>query len=987
MALDVLVQVMRLLMADTAFLVVCLLLLIPLQRFKPATFAVMKRNLFGYFSNPTGYVFICLFVLVGSAFAFWPDEFFNSNLATLGELNKSFPLVMLLFIPTITMSIWSEEKRQGTDELLLTIPATDWDIVLGKYLAAAAIYTASLVFSQIANFTVLNVLALGDIDTGLFVTTYLGYWLIGLAMLSLGMAASFLTHNLTIAFILGALFNAPLVATANVADFGSFFLKSIGGLTGPLSALFGEETASIVSQWSYGYQLQDFGRGVISLRAILFFASLIVIGLYLAIILIGRRHWYAGKDGQSMRWHYIVRGLALVVMAFALNLVLSRYDRVRWDTTSEKISSLSPDTKRLLENLDPQHTTLIEAFISKSVPEQYTRAKVDLITMLNEFGAIGGNKLQVKIYDNLDPFSEGAIRAEQQYGIEPETVTTQERGAYKQETIFLGAAFRSGLEKVVVPFFDQGIPVEYELIRSINTVTQPERPRVGIVRTDAQLLGGFVMQGGRPVQVQRQMIVDELEKQYEVVEVDPDSEFETCDVLMVVQPSSLTAPQLENLISAIRSGQPTAIFEDPLPYFLGAPGTGQPKPPSVVSGQTQASSKGDITRLWSMLGLEMIGDPSLVGGFDAHIIFQNHNPYPKSRNVLLTREFVFASTDAPGAVDALSVENTITSGLDQVLMPFPGAIREDKSKGMTFEKLVSTGNETGTIKYGEIAMAQRAAGSAFANELPNYRRPTGVRYCLAAQITGRVKAETALPGLPGTGNASGEAEVNVVFVADADLLSSQFLLIRARPQVADVDWQFDNVPFVLNVLDKLAGDDRLIEIRKRQTRHSTLRMIDAATETARDNHAKLSEEFEKNFNAEKSNAESTMQKAVNQLRATIEKRQQEGKTADVNRLVTELTMKQQVLQRRTETAIRKLEKERDRNRKVVEQELNQAVVGVQNAYKALAVLLPPIPPLIVGLIVFWKRRKRELEGVIDERLISIPMDSKKRARMSSGEPS
>ena len=171
--------------------------------------AVFKRNFVAYFSNPTGYVFICVFVLLGSLAAFWPPEFFNSNLANLDQLNRYLPYIMLVFIPAITMSVWAEERRQGTDELLLTIPATDQEVVFGKYLAAVGIFTVALMFSMVCNLIIL--LRWGTPDAGLFFTNYLGYWFVGLAMLAIGMVASFLTANLTVGFVLGLLLNAPLV--------------------------------------------------------------------------------------------------------------------------------------------------------------------------------------------------------------------------------------------------------------------------------------------------------------------------------------------------------------------------------------------------------------------------------------------------------------------------------------------------------------------------------------------------------------------------------------------------------------------------------------------------------------------------------------------------------------------------------------------------------------------------------------------------------
>lgn len=213
------IEMLKLVAIDAIFVVVLALILTPLAQYKRAAFAVLKRNFVGYFANPTGYVFLCLFVFLTSAAAFWPHEFFVANLANLDQLNKYMPLILLVFVPAITMSLWADERRQGTDELLLTLPAADFDIVIGKFLAAAAIFTVSLLFSEIWNYWLLVLVATEpngsavDIDTGLFFVTYFGYWLMGLSMLAIGMVASFLTPNLTVSFILGVLFNAIPVMT------------------------------------------------------------------------------------------------------------------------------------------------------------------------------------------------------------------------------------------------------------------------------------------------------------------------------------------------------------------------------------------------------------------------------------------------------------------------------------------------------------------------------------------------------------------------------------------------------------------------------------------------------------------------------------------------------------------------------------------------------------------------------------------------------
>ncbi len=669
--------------------------------------AIFRRNFISYFSNPTGYVFICVFVMLSSFAAFWPNEFFNANLANLDQLNRSLPFILLVFIPAITMSIWSEERRQGTDELLLTIPAGDFEVVLGKYLAAVAIYSVSLAFSLVSNYLVL--VNLGSPDIGLLVGTYFGYWIVGLAMLSMGMVASFLTSNLTVGFILGALFNAPLVFAALMPDWA--WLRPL-------------------KQLSISEQFRDFASGVISFASVGYFLAIVALMLYLSVVLLGRRHWRGGSEGSATAGHYLVRFIMLAIVVVALNVFLTHHDRLRADVTTEGLNSLAPKTRELIKNLDADHPVVIEYFVSPSVPESYVQTRLDLLTTLREFQALGGDKIRV-VGHEVEPFSEGASIAEQQYGIMPIPVEGRSRGAYTREEIFLGLAVMCGLDKVVIPFLDRGIPVEYEVVRSIATVSQQERKKIGVLQTDAQLFATFDMQTMSPGQ--NQQIIDELEKQYDVVQVDPTSPItETFDVLLAVQPSSLGPEQMKNFVAAVRSGQPTAIFEDPFPLLnQQVPGTTAPKMPPggnnpFMQQRQPPQPKGDINELWDVLGVDFNG---------SNVIWQNYNPFPKLTG--LPHEWVIIDRDN-GAKEPFNTANPVSRDLQQVLFLFPGSVRGLNSSQLKFTGLVNTSTKTGTIRTDQI-MERGFMGQARMNpDIPLLEKPTGDTYIVAAQIRGKL---------------------------------------------------------------------------------------------------------------------------------------------------------------------------------------------------------------------------------------------------------
>lgn len=289
--------------------------------------AIFRKEMRQHLGNPTGYVFLTLFIATTAAAAFLQEGFFARHLADLAELNRLMPAILMFFVPAITMTAWADERRSGTDELLLTAPVRDTEVVLGKYLGVLGMFTVSLLFSG-AHVAVLA--WLGAPDVGLVVATYFGYWLLGALFSAIGLVASMFTANATVAFILGALGCAGLVFAGTepwasgilgIAVFGLLaalvaFVAEGKRTAGP-AALVGAAVGFVLwlrpflggteadaerltrgnpfveafAHLSVTDHFARFGEGVIRLGDVTYFAAGTVVLLYLASFLLGRRHW------------------------------------------------------------------------------------------------------------------------------------------------------------------------------------------------------------------------------------------------------------------------------------------------------------------------------------------------------------------------------------------------------------------------------------------------------------------------------------------------------------------------------------------------------------------------------------------------------------------------------------------------------------------------------------------------------------------------
>ena len=233
--------------------------------------AIMKRELGGYFTSPIAYVFLIIFLLLTGFFTFTIGNFFERGEASLVSFFTWHPWLYLFLVPAVGMRLWSEERRLGTMELLLTMPLTTWQAIVGKFLASWVFLGLALALT----FPVwITVNWLGAPDNGIILAGYAGSLFLAGSYLAISCMTSALTRNQVISFILSVMICLFLI------------LAGYTPVTDLLTRFASPLVVDIIASFSVMTHFEGFQRGVIDLRDLLFFASVIGFALFTTGVII-----------------------------------------------------------------------------------------------------------------------------------------------------------------------------------------------------------------------------------------------------------------------------------------------------------------------------------------------------------------------------------------------------------------------------------------------------------------------------------------------------------------------------------------------------------------------------------------------------------------------------------------------------------------------------------------------------------------------------
>ena len=425
---------------------------------------IAQKELALFFSSPIGYLFLLAFLGVTLFVFFWGEAFFARNIADVRPMFEWLPVLLIFLASALTMRMWSDERRTRTLELLVTVPATTWEFVVGKFMACWLLLIVALVLTLPLPITVS---LMGTLDWGPVLAGYVAAALLGAAYLSIGLFSSARSDNQIVSLLLASF------------ACGAFFV--IG--TDFVTALSPAPMAEVLRGLGAGARFESITRGVLDFRDLYFYLSVVGVFFVLNVHAIESHGWSASRTERHRS-----KGVLLALLGANLliaNVWLASVSSVRLDVTQGNQYSISEATRSYLARLD--EPLLIRGYFSEKTHPLLAPLVPQLKDLLTEYEVAGNGAVRLEIIDPAsDPEKED--EANTKYGIRPVPFQVADRYQSSLVNSYFDVLVQYGDENEVLSFREL---IEVKVRGESDLDVQLRNPEYDITRAIKQALQGF----------------------------------------------------------------------------------------------------------------------------------------------------------------------------------------------------------------------------------------------------------------------------------------------------------------------------------------------------------------------------------------------------------------------------------------------------------------------------------------------------------------
>ncbi len=444
-------------------------------------FAILTKEIRSFFASAIGFLVIAVFLLSNGLFLwiFKGDlNILDNGFADLSAFFAFAPWIFTFLIPAITMRSVSEEKSQGTLELLLTKPISKLAIVLGKYFAAILLILVSLLPTLIYVYTV-YILGnpIGNLDTGSTIGSYIGLLFLAFSYAAIGVFGSTITNNPLIAFIVSVFL--CLLFYVGIPSFADLF------------------SSNFIDQLGIASHYNAISRGVIDTQDLFYFSILSLFFLIVTVRFIGSTPLH--KKEYRILGMLAFIGIVIPLILQALNI------QARFDLTKDKRYTISATTLQIIKPINSP--VVIDVFLEgTSFPSEFRRLQTETLQLLNQFKR-ENNAISYTLINPLEDVenSKKNISALTKRGLKPMQLSVKENGKTSQEVIFPWALASHNNQTVKIPLVLSKIgatqqelvtnsiaQLEYAFANALQKLTQPKRKKIAVLKGNKQLEDGYL---------------------------------------------------------------------------------------------------------------------------------------------------------------------------------------------------------------------------------------------------------------------------------------------------------------------------------------------------------------------------------------------------------------------------------------------------------------------------------------------------------------